>query len=107
MRKRCLFCLGCIEVYAPQAGRQRVCKSQKCRYLLRLLLNRAWRAGKRGHSASWREEVNRQLRQWAADYPCYWRAYRKTHRRYVAIDNARRARALRRQRWGCSAKDED
>ena len=102
-KKRCLFCPRRVEPYAPQARRQRVCKEEECRYKLKLALNRAWR---RKRNAQWRQEVNRQVRVWAQTYPRYWRAYRKSHPRYVARDNARRARALRRQRWGCSAKDE-
>jgi hypothetical protein len=102
----CLFCRRRFAIYAPQAGRQRTCKRETCRYRLRLLLNRAWRARKRGHNASWREAVNRRLREWARDYPRYWQAYRQNHSRYAAFDNVRRARAMRRLRWGCSAKDE-
>jgi hypothetical protein len=70
---------------------------------LKLLLNRAW---KRGRDAKWREEVNRRLRAWAKAYPHYWRVYRRKNPRYAARDNKRRVRTLRRQRWGCSAKDE-
>lgn len=102
-KKRCLFCPRVFEPYAPLANRQLVCGGAACRYKLKLLLNRAWK-GRR--SARWRDETNRRLRAWAEAYPYYWRRYRKKHRAYRVRDNARRARRLRQQRWGCSAKDE-
>ena len=103
VKKRCLFCPRWFEPYAPLANRQRVCRRTKCRYKLKLLLNSSW---KRSRNAQWRGRVNRRLRGWAKAYPRYWRHVRKTHPGYVALDNARRVRAMRRQRWGCSAKDE-
>jgi hypothetical protein len=102
-KKRCLFCPRWFEPYAPLATRQLVCRRAGCRYKLKLLLNRAWK-GRR--NAQWRKDVNRRLRAWAKEYPYYWQCYRKKHLAYVARDNARRARRSRRQRWGCSAKDE-
>ncbi len=101
--KVCLFCRRRFAPYAPQESRQHVCRRWKCRYKLRLLLNRAW---KRRGGEKWRQQANCVLRSWALAYPHYWRAYRKRHRRYAARDNRRRGRALKRQRWGCSAKDE-
>ncbi len=101
--KRCLFCRDWFEPYLPMAARQRVCKSAECRRELKRLLEAALLARRSG---AWRSERNRWVREWAKAFPHYWRHYRKTHRRYVRLDNARRARALRRQRWGCSAKPE-
>ena len=101
--KLCLFCRQFFEPYAPMARRQRVCKRAECRRRLKRLLEAALLGRRR---ASWRQERRRWMREWAKNYPCYWQHYRKTHPPYVARDNARRARALRRQRWGCSAKPE-
>jgi hypothetical protein len=101
--KRCLFCRQLFEPYAPMAGRQRVCKSAECRRKLKRLLEAALL---RRRPASWSKERNHWLREWAKTYPRYWQHYRRAHPAYVMRDNARRARALRRQRWGCSAKPE-
>ena len=102
-KKRCLFCPRWFQPYIPLADRQVVCGRKKCRKKLKLLLNRAW---KRSRGALWKKEINRRLRAWAKAYPHYWRDYRGRHPRYRRRDNKRRTRTLRRQRWGCSAKDE-
>ena len=68
------------------------------------MLNRAWKR-RQWRDTQWREQANRNQRAWAMGYPFYWRGYRREHPNYVVRDNQRRARALRRQRWGCSAKD--
>ncbi len=96
-KKRCLFCREWFEPYAPMAGRQRTCKSAECRRKLKRLLEAALQ---RRRPASWSMEHKRWFREWAKTYPCYWQRYRKTHPEYVARDNARRVRSLRRQRWG-------
>lgn len=95
--KVCLFCRQRFEPYAPMAGRQRICKGAECRRKLKRLLAAAL-LGRR--SAAWRKERNRWVREWAKAYPGYWCQYRKAHRAYVARDNARRARSMRRWRWG-------
>lgn len=102
-KKCCLFCRQLFNPYAPLAGRQRVCKSLECRRRLKRSLEAALLARR---SASWREKRNRRVREWAKAYPRYWHHYRKMHPAYVARDGARRARAFRRRRWGCSAKPE-
>lgn len=102
-KKRCLFCREWFDVYIPMAERQRICKDPECRLLLKRLLERA-ELRRRGRA--WRDKRNRRVRIWARYWPHYWRGYRKRQPRYVARDNQRRARALRRQRWGCSAKPE-
>lgn len=101
--KLCLFCRRQFEPYPPMAGRQRVCKDAECRRRLKRQLEAAL-LGRR--PAAWRKERNVWMCEWAKAYPDYWQRYRDDHPAYVARDNARRARALRRQRWGCSAKPE-
>ena len=101
-KKRCLFCQRWFNPYAPQAKRQQICGRPDCKRKLKRTLDRRWRRSKPG----WREKINASLRAWAKAYPRYWHCYREKHRGYVARDNERRARALRQERWGCSAKQE-
>ena len=102
-KKRCLFCRQLFKPYAPMAGRQRICRGAECRRKLKRLLEAAVL---RRRSASKRKERTRWMRAWAKMYPRYWKHYRGTHPDYVRRDNARRVRAWRRVRWGCSAKPE-
>jgi hypothetical protein len=102
-KQRCLFCKRWFRPYIPLAARQRTCRRAACRSDLKKLLNRAW---KRRRTVQLREGANRRQRVWAKEYPHYWRGYRKGHPDYVARDNQRRARAVRQERWGCSAKEE-
>jgi len=101
LRKRCLFCRHWFEPYAPMAKRQHSCDRVACRRKLKRTVDRAWR---KRRSAAWRKELNRKLRAWAKAYPNYWSFNRERDPSYVARDNKRRTRALRRQRWACSAK---
>lgn len=102
-RERCVFCGRWYKPYPTQRERQQTCGRSDCRRKLKVILNRVW---ERRHDAACRDAVNRALRLWAKRFPNYWRHYRGTHRAYVTLDNKRRARALRRRRWGCSAKQE-
>lgn len=102
-RPRCVFCRQWYTPYPAQAARQQTCGREKCRGELKRILNRVL---ERRHDAERRAEVNRALRDWAQGYPHYWRVYRKNQPAYKARDGKRRARSLRRQRWGCSAKRE-
>jgi len=102
-KPRCVFCGRWYKPYPAQASRQQTCGRAACRRRLKAALNRVW---ERQHDATFREQVNRDLRVWAEGFPRYWVHYRRDHRGYVRRDNKRRARALRRQRWGCSAKQE-
>lgn len=100
--KRCLFCPEMFEPYPPLAKRQRVCRKQECRRLLKRLLE----AEKlRRRSTAWRVGRNKWVREWAKAYPHYWRGYRKKHPGYVRRDNSRRVCA-RLGRQGMSAKPE-
>lgn len=102
-RPRCVFCRRWYKPYPAQAARQQTCGRSYCRRKLKRILNRIV---ERRHDAACRADVNRALRLWAKGFPNYWRHYRGLHSSYVARDNKRRGRALRRQRWGCSAKRE-
>ena len=102
-KPRCVFCRRWYKPYPAQATRQQTCGRAYCRRQLKQVLNRVW---ERRHDAACRAEVNLALRVWAKGFRDYWRHYRRTHPAYVARDNKRRARALRRRRWGCSAKQE-
>ena len=100
-RKRCLFCRAWFVPYTPQAARQQICGKPACKRKLKRTLDRSWR----NRNPLWRRRRQERVRAWAARRG-YWPWYRRGHRAYVARDNKRRARALRRQRWGCSAKQE-
>lgn len=100
-KPRCVFCRRWYKPYPAQANRQQTCGRVGCRRKLKRMANRVL---ERRHDARRRAAVNRALRVWAERFPRYWRHYRQTHASYVTRDGKRRARALRRQRWGCSAK---
>lgn len=102
-KRQCLFCGRLFKPYLPLAVRQRTCRRVACRSDLKKMLNRAW---KRRRTLRLREDANRRQRDWAREYPHYWRGYRREHPDYVARDNQRRVRAVRQERWGCSAKEE-
>lgn len=102
-KPQCVFCRRWYKPYPAQASRQQTCGRADCRRRLKAMLNRVW---ERRHDAAHREQVNRALRVWARGFPAYWRHYRGTHPAYTRRDNKRRTRALRRRRWGCSAKQE-
>lgn len=102
-KRRCVFCRRWYKPYPAQASRQQTCGRAECCRKLKRMLNRVL---ERRHDGRNRAAVNRALRVWAKGFPGYWRHYRGTNPSYVARDNKRRARSLRRQRWGCSAKRE-
>ncbi len=102
-KARCLFCGRWFPPYLPLAARQRTCRRAKCRSALKKMLNRAL---KRRLTLRRRAKMNLRQRDWAREYPHYWRGYRKKHPDYVALENQRRSRSMRKQRWGCSAKEE-
>jgi hypothetical protein len=101
-KKRCLFCRQWFSPYVPQAARQQICGRLSCKRQLKRTLDRAW---VRQRDFIWRRKRRGRVRAWAAKRN-YWPWYRKENPAYAARDNKRRARSLRRQRWGCSAKQE-
>lgn len=100
-KQRCVICRQWFEPYPPMRGRQLACSHKECRRQLERISERSWLQGR---SAAWRNRRNRRVAKWARGFPHYWRWRLKNNPDYVARDNKRRARALRRQRWGCSAK---
>ncbi len=92
-KKRCPFCRRWFLPYAPQAARQQICGAAPCKRRLKRTLDRAWRA----RDPEWRQARQARVRAWAA-LRHYWPKYRSSHPAYVARDNSRRTRSLRRQR---------
>ena len=99
-RKRCEFCHGW---YAPDpriGEGQLACGRAECGKKRKARADRNWRIKHPGYGVKWKYK----LREWAADYPDYWKRYRKTHPEYV--ERERNRMRSRRERLKTVAKQD-
>ena len=74
------LCGVCGDLFAPDArtrGFQKVCGKPACRRERKRLADARWRANNPGY------RDKDKVRQWAAGYPGYWRAWRAVHPVYM------------------------
>lgn len=89
-RKRCLYCGGW---YAPDqrtARFQQACPKKACRRQRKRMADRRWRQRNPDCIAARQPKI----RQWARDFPQYWKRYRAAHPAYRLKERQR----MRRQR---------
>ena len=98
--KRCDFC---HRWYAPdpRIGEDQVaCQREECRKKRKARADRNWRIKHPGYGVKWKYK----LREWAANYPDYWKHYRKTHPE--CADRERRRMRSKRERLKSVAKQD-
>lgn len=76
-KKKCRSCGAWYWPDARTARLQKVCPQAACRRARKRLADARWRTDNPGY----RDPV--KMRQWAAQYPDYWRAWRAAHPDYV------------------------
>lgn len=89
-RKRCLYC---GDWYAPNPRTvrfQQACPEKACRRQRKRMADQRWRR----HNLSWFASRQPKVRQWARDFPQYWKRYRASHPAY----RLKERRRMRRQR---------
>lgn len=82
-QKRCRICGEWFMPDARTARFQKACSSASCRQERKRQADRGWRANNPGY----RDAV--KMRQWAAQYPTYWRLWRAAHPDYVERNRMR------------------
>lgn len=99
-KRRCKFCRRWYLPDPRTYRRQIACSIPDCRNARRRQANKRWQLQRPGYQHYRRAKV----RDWAGNYPQYWRRYRANHPDYVHRDNLRRV--LSRKKSRLSAKQD-
>lgn len=84
IKKRCEFC-GQWFSPSPYAPHQKCCPDPICKRKRKSRANKNWR----GENQDYEKGRNDEKREWAANYPNYWRKYRKNHPNYTQKERKR------------------
>lgn len=99
-KKRCIFC-HCWYRPDPRIGQEQLaCWRAECRKERKAQADRNWRIKHPGYGSKWKYK----LRAWAANYPSYWKHYRKTHPEYA--ERERKRMSSQRERLKTVAKED-
>lgn len=93
-KKHCLYC-GVYFVPDPRTHNfQKACQRPQCRRERKRQVDRSWRK----RNSEWFECRRPKVRQWAKDYPAYWKRYRASHHGYTRKNRAQSRQRMRQRR---------